>query len=40
MTLGAVRQTFFQPAGTVVQIGLTAKDGTTRTIALTLKDFV
>ncbi len=40
MTLGAIRQTFFQPVGTVVQLGVTAKDGTSRTVALTLNDYV
>ena len=40
MTLQAVRQLFFGAPGTMLQIGLVAKDGTKRTVALTLRDFV
>ena len=40
MTLGDVRDKFAQPAGTVVKLQLVAKDGTKRTVSLTLKDYV
>jgi hypothetical protein len=39
-SLQDVRQLFFGAPGTVLQIGLVAKDGTKRTVALTLRDFV
>ncbi len=40
MTLEAVRTMFTRPAGTVIHLGLTAKDGTQRTVVLTLRDYV
>jgi hypothetical protein len=40
MTLEAVRATFTRPSGTVIHLGLTAKDGTQRTAILTLRDYV
>jgi hypothetical protein len=40
MSLQAVRELFFGDPGTVLQFGLTAKDGTKRSVALTLRDFV
>ncbi len=40
MSLEGVRAAFFAAPGTVVRLGLTSKDGTQRTIALTLADFV
>ncbi|MGA8532818.1 MAG: aspartyl protease family protein [Candidatus Tumulicola sp.] len=40
MSLEGVRATFYQPAGTVVRLGVTTKDGTQRTVAVTLRDFV
>jgi hypothetical protein len=40
MSLEDVRATFYQPAGTVVRLGLSSKDGTQRTVAVTLRDFV
>jgi Aspartyl protease/PDZ domain len=40
MGLGAVRDAFRAAPGTVVQLGVTAKDGTQRTVALTLQDYV
>ena len=40
MSLQAVRETFLQAAGTVLQLGLIGHDGAKRTIALTLQDFV
>ncbi|HLJ84336.1 MAG TPA: aspartyl protease family protein [Candidatus Eremiobacteraceae bacterium] len=40
MTLEAVRAIFTKPAGTVIHLGLTAKDGTQRTATLTLRDYV
>jgi PDZ domain len=40
MTLEAIRATFTRAAGTVIHLGLTAKDGTQRTVVLTLRDYV
>jgi Aspartyl protease/PDZ domain len=40
MSLQAVRELFFQPAGTQIQIGVTHKGGTHATLTLTLQDFV
>lgn len=40
MSLEEVRARFYEPAGTVLHIGLIAKDGTRRTVAVTLRDFV
>ncbi|HEY1655527.1 MAG TPA: aspartyl protease family protein, partial [Candidatus Tumulicola sp.] len=40
MTLQAVRELFFGQPGTVLHLGLIGKDGTQRTVALTLQDFV
>jgi hypothetical protein len=40
MSLGAVRDTFMRPAGTVVKLGITGKDGTSREVVLTLEDIV
>jgi hypothetical protein len=40
MLLGDVRDRLAQPAGTVVTLQLTAKDGTQRTVKLTLRDYV
>jgi hypothetical protein len=40
MTLGQIRDVFFEPAGTVVKLDLKAKDGGTRSVSLTLRDFV
>jgi hypothetical protein len=38
--LGAIRDVFRGPAGTVIPLALTAKDGVARTAALTLRDYV
>ena len=38
--LAAIRDAFRGAAGTTVQLGVAAKDGTTRTVALTLADYV
>jgi hypothetical protein len=40
MSLAAVRELFFGPPGTVLHFVLTAKDGTKRSVAVTLRDFV
>lgn len=40
MGLGGVREKFVQPAGTVVTVELAAKDGTKRTVKVTLADYV
>ncbi len=40
MSLEEVRATFSKPAGTVLHLGLVAKDGTHRNVAVTLRDFV
>ncbi len=40
MSLEKVRATFYQPAGTVVRLDITSKDGTQRKVAITLRDFV
>jgi aspartyl protease/PDZ domain-containing protein len=40
MTLEAVRAAFTRAAGTVMHLGLTAKDGTQRTATITLRDYV
>ncbi len=40
MSLQAVRQLFFGAPGTALHLGLTAKDGTRRTVTLTLRDYV
>jgi hypothetical protein len=38
--VGAVRALFLGAPGTALRLGLTAKDGTTRTVTLTLRDYV
>lgn len=40
MSLEDVRAKFYQPAGTVVHIGLISKDGSQRTVTVTLRDIV
>ncbi len=40
MSLEDVRATFYQAAGTVVRLGIISKDGTQRTVSVTLRDFV
>jgi hypothetical protein len=40
MLLGDIRARLAQPAGTVVTLQLSAKDGTQRTVKLTLRDYV
>ena len=40
MQLGDVRGLLSQPAGTVVTLGITGKDGASRTVKLTLADYV
>jgi hypothetical protein len=40
VSLEEVRNTFMEPAGTVVRLGLTAKDGTPKTAVITLADGV
>ena len=40
MGLQAVRELFFQPAGTVLHLVVAAKDGTKRNVTLTLADYV
>jgi len=40
MLLSAVRAKFAQPAGTVVTLQLAGKNGATRTVKLTLDDYV
>jgi hypothetical protein len=40
MTLDALRQYFWQPAGTVLTLGVTSKTGSARTVQLTLRDYV
>jgi hypothetical protein len=40
MTLQDVRQYFFGAPGTVLQLAIASKDGTKRSVALTLRDFV
>jgi carboxyl-terminal processing protease len=39
-SLDDVRRAFFAPAGTVVRLGLVAKDGAPRTATLILRDYV
>lgn len=38
--VGAVRALFLGPPGTTLHLGLTGKDGTARTVSLTLRDYV
>jgi hypothetical protein len=40
MSLQAVREMFFGPPGTVLDLGLSGKTGAHRTVALTLRDFI
>jgi hypothetical protein len=40
MDLGVVRHVFFAPAGTVVELGITSKNGGARTVSLTLRNYV
>ena len=40
MLLGAIRNLLAQPAGTVVTLQVTGKDGTSRSVKITLKDYV
>lgn len=40
MSLRAVRDYFHQAAGTVLKLGVVGKDGTARTVSLTLRDYV
>ena len=40
MSVQDVRNLFGSPAGTVVQLGIVEKDGTQRTVPLTLRDFI
>ncbi|HVN69676.1 MAG TPA: aspartyl protease family protein [Candidatus Binatia bacterium] len=40
MALAAVRAIFAKPAGTVVTLGITGKDGAQRTVRFTLQDYV
>jgi hypothetical protein len=40
MSLQALRNAFQKPAGTVLHVGVTAKDGTQRVVTLTLRDYV
>ncbi|MGA8533954.1 MAG: aspartyl protease family protein [Candidatus Tumulicola sp.] len=40
MSLQAVRELFYGAPGTAIRLGLVGKDGTTRTVVLTLRDFV
>ena len=40
MQLGDVRAAFMQPAGTIVTLQVTGKDGAQRTVKITLKDYV
>ena len=40
MELGDIRSAFAQPAGTRVTLVVAAKDGTQRTVTLTLRDYV
>jgi hypothetical protein len=40
MSLREVRERFYGAPGTVLQVGIAAKDGTKRTVSLTLKDIV
>ena len=40
MTLAAIRDAFSQPAGTVVHLVVTSKNGTKRNVSLTLADYV
>jgi hypothetical protein len=40
MTLGQIRDLFAQPAGSVVTLDIAGKDGSTRTVKLTLRDYV
>jgi aspartyl protease/PDZ domain-containing protein len=40
MSLQAVREMFLEPAGTVLHLGLTSKDGKARSVSLTLRDYV
>jgi Aspartyl protease/PDZ domain len=40
MSLQDLRAYFFEPPGTALQVGLVAKDGTKRTVTVTLRDFV
>lgn len=40
LSLEDVRAKFYQPDGTVVRLGVRSKDGTQRTVTVTLRDFV
>jgi hypothetical protein len=40
MSLGQIREVFYQPAGTVVTLQITGKDATERAVKLTLADYV
>jgi hypothetical protein len=40
MLLGDIRKALAQPAGTIVTLGITSKDGTHRSVKLTLADYV
>ncbi len=40
MSLQAVREYFFRPAGTVLRLGIQSKDGAQRTVSLTLRNYV
>jgi hypothetical protein len=40
MSLGQIRDVFSQPAGTVVTLQITGKDGAQRTVKLTLGDYI
>jgi C-terminal processing protease CtpA/Prc len=40
MSLEAVRTIFSKPAGTVLHLGVVTKDGTQRTVDVTLRDFI
>lgn len=40
MTLQAVRERFFEPAGTQLHLGVVGADGKHRTVTLTLRDFI
>jgi predicted metalloprotease with PDZ domain len=40
MSLGQIRDVFYQPAGTVVTLQITGKDAAQRTVKLTLGDYI